>query len=188
MKSSVPTDNPDDVARYNVRVRGPIGEFMAFEHALLDKLFAQAARGSIEAYQSFRQHLLRHIRIEERLLLPMAEGKRGGKPLPLAARLRLDHGALAALMMLPPTARAFKAVKTVLESHNPLEETPGGIYDQCETLAGPEYGELLLQCEKRPPVPVSLWNDDSRVFQAARRALIRAGYAASLLENESEPE
>jgi hypothetical protein len=188
MKSSVPDNNPDDATRPNVPTRGPIGEFMASQHALLDSLLAQAARGNVEAYREFRQRLLRHIRIEERLLLPMAERKRGGELLPLAARLRLDHGALAALMMLPPARGTFQAVSGVLKAHNPLEETSGGIYDQCERLAGPEADELLLQCEKTPSVPVSPWIDDPKVLEAARRVLIRAGYAASLLEDKSEPE
>jgi hypothetical protein len=59
--------------------------------------------------------------IEERLLLPMAERKRGGESLPLAARLRVDHGALAALMTLPPTHGTFRAVNAVLKAHNPLK-------------------------------------------------------------------
>src|SRR6516162_5453828 len=103
MKSSLFSDDSDNAARPDIPARGPIGEFMVSEHALLDTLLAQAVRGSVEAYQGFRQRLLRHIRIEERLLLPTAEQKRSGEPLPLAARLRLDHGVLAALMMLPPT-------------------------------------------------------------------------------------
>jgi hypothetical protein len=45
---------------------------MASEHTSLEGLLAEAERGSVEAYQEFRQRLLRHIRIEERLLLPMS--------------------------------------------------------------------------------------------------------------------
>ena len=73
----------------------------------------------------------------------MAERKRGSEPLPLAARLRLDHGALAALMMLLPTHRTFRAVSAVLKAHNPLEENSGGVYDQCETLAGLDALSLI---------------------------------------------
>jgi hypothetical protein len=160
---------------------------MVFEHASLDALLAKAARGSVEAYREFRQRLLRHIRIEERLLLPMAEQKRGGEPLPLAPRLRLDHGALAALMMLPPNRGTFRAVSAVLKVHNPLEENAGGAYDQCEALAGQHVRELLLQCQQARPVPVSPWIANPKVLEAARRALIRANYAASLLD-ENEPE
>jgi hypothetical protein len=48
---------------------------MKSEHERLDGLLAQAAqRGSTVddgAYAAFRESLLRHIRIEERILLPM---------------------------------------------------------------------------------------------------------------------
>jgi hypothetical protein len=37
--------------------------------------------------------------MEEKVLLPFAQKKRGGEPLPIAAKLRLDHGALAALLV-----------------------------------------------------------------------------------------
>lgn len=162
--------------------RGPIAALMVSEHGLIDRLLAEAARGSVEAYREFRQRLLRHIRIEERLLLPMAARKRGGEPLAIAARLRLDHGALAALMMLPPHQSTFRAVSAVLREHNAIEENAGGVYELCETLADTEGGELLVQCEKVKPVPASPWSDDPKVLEAARRALIRAGYAAALLD------
>lgn len=43
------------------------------------------------AYAEFRVRLLRHW--EQRVLLPEARPARGGKPLPIASKLRLDHGA-----------------------------------------------------------------------------------------------
>jgi len=70
---------------------------------------------------------------------------------------------------------------------NPFEENSGGVYGQCETLAGPEANQLFSQCEKTQPVPVSPWIDRPKVMEAARRALIRAGYAPSLLD-EGDPE
>ena len=83
MKSLLPGDHLDNAARPILATRGLIGEFMTSEHASLDALLLEAARGSVEASREFRQQLLRHIKIEERLLLPMAEQKRGGEPLPL---------------------------------------------------------------------------------------------------------
>jgi Hemerythrin HHE cation binding domain len=187
MKSLLPSDHLDNARRPILATRGLIGEFMTSEHASLDALLLEAARGSVEAFREFRQQLLRHIKIEERLLLPMAEQKRGGESLPLAARLRLDHGALAALTMLPTTYGTFRAISAVLKAHNPLEEASGGVYDQCEALAGLDASELLSQCEQTPRVPMSRRLGDPKVFEAARRALIRAGYTPSLLD-EVEPE
>ncbi len=161
-----------------------LARLMSAEHSLLDELLATVAghsgAGDIEAYQRFREGLLRHIRIEERILLPMAERK-CGHPLPIAARLRLEHGALAALTMLPPGDGTFRAIRAILDAHNPLEEGEGGVYDQCERLAGPEIEQVLAQIASTPRVPVSAWVDSPRVFAAARRALARAGYDPALL-------
>jgi hypothetical protein len=110
----------------------------------------------------------------------MAERKQGAA-LPLAARLRLDHGALAALLMLPPVGHAFRAIRAVLDAHNPLEEVEGGIYEQCESLAGSEITELLAQIAATPRVPVSSWVDSPTVLAAAKRVLIHAGYDPKLL-------
>lgn len=158
---------------------------MAAEHSLLDELLTTAAGhcGVVDpgAYQLFRQRLLRHIRIEERILLPMAQRKRGGT-LPIAMRLRLDHGALAALLMLPPADYAFRAIRAVLDAHNPLEETGGGVYEQCDDLAGSDVAQLLAVISTTPPVPVSPWTDNPKVLAAAGRVLARAGYDTALLE------
>ncbi len=166
--------------------RGGLYEYIAAEHTLLDKLLAQASGrdGAIDsgAYERFRNGLLRHISIEEKILLPMARRQRGGAALPIAARLRLDHGALAALMMLPPVAHTFRAIRAVLDAHNPLEETQGGAYEQCESLADSEVDGLLAQSAVTPPVPVSPWIDSPKVLAAAKRVLARAGYGASLLD------
>lgn len=174
----------DDGRERSVR-RRRLAEFMIAEHVRLDQLLDQAARpdGAIDrgAYERFRNGLLRHIRIEEKILLPVAEQKRGGEALPIAAQLRLDHGALAALMMLPPVAHTFRAIRAVLDAHNPLEELQGGAYEQCESLAGSEVDELLARIAATPKVPVSPWVDSPKVLAAAKRVLARAGYDAALL-------
>jgi hypothetical protein len=167
-------------------LRGDLYALMTDEHAQLDVLLAKAAGedGAVdsEAYQCFRGRLLRHIRIEERILLPMAARKRG-EPLTIAGRLRMDHGALAALLMLPPVGHAFRAIRAVLDAHNPLEEMDGGVYEQCGLLAGSEIAELLTQIAATPQVPVSSWVDNPKVVAAAQRVLARAGHDPALLES-----
>jgi hemerythrin HHE cation binding domain-containing protein len=165
--------------------RGELYRFMKSEHERLDQLLAQAAErgGAVDggAYEGFRERLLRHIRIEERILLPMAQHKRGGEPLAIAPRLRLDHGALAALLMLPPVDYTFHAIRAVLDAHNPLEENEGGVYQQCEGLAGLEAAALLEHARATPRMPVSRWVDSPKVVASARRVLVRAGYDPALL-------
>jgi Hemerythrin HHE cation binding domain len=177
---------PAGHAKPNVRCPGLIFRSMRAEHVKLDDLLSQASDhyGAIgqAAYQRFREGLLRHIKIEEKILIPMCARRRGGDSLPIASRLRLDHGALAALMMLPPAAPTYRAIRALLRAHNPLEEGPGGAYDQCDRLAGSEVDELLARCAAAPPVPTSPWVDSPKVVAAARRSLARAGYEPALLD------
>jgi hypothetical protein len=85
---------------------GPIARYLADDHARLEALLTRGATDPA-AYADFRRGLLRHIGMEEEeILLPAAQRTRGGEPLPAAARLRLDHGALAALVPTPPGHRA----------------------------------------------------------------------------------
>src|SRR5262245_30995230 len=89
---SRPTPSPS-----GTMTRGAIARLLGDDHARLAGLLARAAADPA-AYAAFRRGLLRHIAMEEKILLPTAQRARGGKPLPLAGRLRLDHGALAALL------------------------------------------------------------------------------------------
>ena len=178
---------PADTGRTSGRPEPPhrIYEVMAAEHlrleALLDLMQSREQNANAETYQTFRETLLRHIRIEERVLLPIAKERSDGTPLALAARLRLDHGAFAAMMMLPPTPRVLAALRAILRVHNPLEDGPGGVYERCDELVGPGRQEMLLKIQKTPKVPVSPYVDSPSVFSAARRVLSRAGYDELLL-------
>jgi hypothetical protein len=170
--------------------RGELYRFMKLQHERLDQLLAQAAErdgaACDAAYEDFRERLLRHIRIEERILLPMAQRNRGGESLAMAPRLRLDHGALAALLMLPPVGHTFHALRAVLDAHNPLEENKGGVYEQCEALASSEADTLLEHALATPRIPVSRWVDSPKVVTSARRVLARAGYDPALLGSDDE--
>jgi hypothetical protein len=160
---------------------GPVARFLADDHARLDALLrrATAAPDTIDgaAYSAFRSGLLKHIGMEEKILLPAAQRARGGEPLPLAAKLRLDHGALAALLVPTPTPVIVAAIRHILTAHNALEEQPGGVYDSCEQLAGAEAEALLARLQSAPEVPVHAHVDGPRIMDATRRALERAGYS-----------
>jgi hypothetical protein len=137
---------------------GKIYRYLADDHRRLDGLLERAmsdpANIDASAYDQFRAGLLKHIGMEEKVLLPAAQKQRGGEPLPGAAKLRLDHGAIAALLVPTPTAPLVAAIRAILKAHNPIEEDPGGIYDQCEELSGAEgqemqdrgSGQLLHHC------------------------------------------
>ena len=157
-----------------------IHRYLADDHRRLDDLLdcAMADPENIDtaAYEQFRAGLLRHIGMEERVLLPAARKKRGGEPLPVAAKLRLDHGALTASVVPSPNAKVVAAIQTILKLHNPLEEDPGGMYDQCEELLAAEADQILRQLENFHAVKVLPHVNSPFVVEVARRALVRAGY------------
>lgn len=153
-----------------------IARLLGDDHARLDALLVRAPHDPI-AYAEFRKGLLRHIGMEEKILLPAAQRARGGEPLPEAARLRLDHGALAALLVPTPTPAILAALRGILARHNALEEGPAGVYAACERLAGPGLEALLAALAAAPEVPVHPHVDTPLVMDATRRALARAGYA-----------
>jgi hemerythrin-like domain-containing protein len=158
---------------------GQIHQYLAGDHrrfeALLARAMADPENIDAAAYAGFRTGLLRHIGMEEKVLLPAAQ-KRAGAPLPLAAKLRLDHGALVALLVPPPTKAIVAAIRAILERHNPIEEEEGGIYDQAERAAAAEAGEILSRLKNFPEVKVLPHVDNEFVMAAARRAVARAGY------------
>jgi hypothetical protein len=163
---------------------GKIYRYLAEDHARLDRLLERATARTdvIEplAYAEFRAGLLKHIGMEEKILLPAAQRLSGGEPLPIAAKLRLDHGALAALLVPTPTPAITAAIRNILKAHNALEEGPDGLYEKCETLAGAEAEQILAQLRGAREVKVAPHVDSPQVIEATRRALAKAGYDLEL--------
>jgi hypothetical protein len=130
--------------------------FLADDHARLDALLQRATISSAEigcsVYAEFRAGLLKHISMEEKLLLPAARRARGGEPLPLAAKLRLDHGALAALLVPMPTP-AIISTQALRESTKPVNISLRQRLTRCLPNCVP-----LLRCRWRsmPTAPESL--------------------------------
>ena len=140
-------------------MRGPIETFLTTDHARIDALLAKAERAdrSIESevYAQFRQALLRHIAMEEKVLLPYARDRRGGEPLPVARALRKDHGAIAALLVPSPTPTLCADLRAVLARHNPLEEGSEGLYAVCDVLAGDDAEQVVVRLRAQPDVPMA---------------------------------
>jgi iron-sulfur cluster repair protein YtfE (RIC family) len=81
-------------------------KYLADDHDRLDALLQRAAQtpGAIDmkSYAAFRKGLLRHISMEEKIVLPAIARLQGGRQASVADRLRLDHGAIVALLVPPP--------------------------------------------------------------------------------------
>jgi hypothetical protein len=159
---------------------GPIHSFLADDHLrlseLLDRAICRPEQIDLAAYAEFRAGLLRHIAMEEKVLLPFAQNKHGNKPLPIAARLRLDHGALAALFVPTPTVGIIATIRAILEQHNPIEEGAGGFYEMCEACAESEAELLLNRLRSTPDVRVSPHSDGPKIVEFTKSAVERAGY------------
>ena len=158
----------------------PLYQFFTQDHRRIEDLLEKATEDKhtikLDFYHQFRTGLLKHIKMEEKILFPAAQKANGGNPLPLTARLRLDHGALTALMVIPPTPELIKVLRHILEKHDLLEEEPGGMYDLCESLTEVETRRILENLQQVTEVPVQPLNHSDFVIGAARRALERAGY------------
>jgi len=158
----------------------PVSQYLSQDHRRLEDALRRAtSSGDIiapEPYMEFRGGLLRHIGMEEKILLPAAQAAQGGSPLRLAARLRLDHGALAALLVLTPTFAIVNAILHILERHNAIEEGPEGVYAQCEALAGFDANTIIARLQAAPPVSMNPYTDNATARESARQALKRAGY------------
>lgn len=159
---------------------GGLYRFLADDHERLANLISELEQvDDIAAdvrYIEFRQGLLRHIAMEEKVLLPYARDRNGGAPLSIAGRIRLDHGALAALLAPTPTARIMTTIRKILEAHNPIEEDPGGLYDTIEELAGSDLDMLIDRVRSVREVKLAPHSDSPRALDSMREAVRRAGY------------
>jgi Hemerythrin HHE cation binding domain len=160
---------------------GPITRFLEDDHQRLEKLLNKAIitgdRIDQGHYDEFRAGLLRHIGMEEKILLPAAQRSNGGAPLSIAATLRLDHGAIAALLMPTPTPELITLLRSILNKHNEVEEGPDGLYATCDKLAGAQTEDLMAKLRAAPALAVLPHSDTPAMLGAVRRALERAKYA-----------
>jgi len=161
-------------------MNGRLYHFFEQDHSRLDDLLAKATANSPQVdealYHEFRTGLLKHIKLEEKIIFKAAQQANGGEALPLQAKLRLDHGALTSFMVVPPTPEVIKIIVELLKEHNRLEEEPGGMYDQCEQLTNLQVDELFMQIEAMEDVPVHPYNTADYALEAAKRSLTRAGF------------
>jgi hypothetical protein len=161
-------------------MNGPLYKFFVEDHRRLEKLLNRATAGApkydANAYGEFRVGLLKHIKMEENVIIPAAQKIRDGVPLAIAPKLKLDHGALVALLVPPPSPTVVKALRGIMSDHNRAEESQGGLYDLCERLAGERIGELMKKVEDVAEVPAVPHKTGPDILEATKRALKRAGY------------
>lgn len=132
-------------------------EYLSSDHERLDELLTASLRddGMIDAesYNEFRRGLLRHIAIEEKILLPEIRRRRGATV--VEEQIHLDHAALASLLVPPPTRTEIETIRSILEKHNPLEENEGGLYETFEELTRDELDQMMERLHAVPQIPLS---------------------------------
>ena len=162
-----------------------ISDFLEKDHLRLEEALRRATesgdRITPSAFAEFREGLLRHIGMEEKILFPEARKAAGGKPLPFMEQLHLDHGALAALLVPTPNAASINAIRTILSRHNTLEEGSHGFYRRFETLPGLDAPAVLARLRAAPPVALNPHNDSPIALESMQAAVSRAGYAELVL-------
>lgn len=168
-----------------------IARFLTEDHRRLEQLLDRAGLrgGEIDSvpYEEFRAGLLRHIGMEEKILFPAIQRAQQGQadsvlvpPLgSLLARLRLEHGALAALLMPSPTPAILATIRCILQRHDEIEESPGGPYEVGDNLSSKEAAKILAALCVAPTVNVLPHSDSPAVTTTLHRALARAGYSLS---------
>lgn len=166
-------------------MQGPIMSYLEYDHARLDHLLKSAAavvRDDVhpDEYARFRSGLLRHIGLEERILFPMMAKHWGVEMIPDVRQIHLDHGAIASLLMVPPTPSVIAALRGILHLHDRLEEKEGGVYQACEEFSGRQSRDIAIKLMSAPPVPVAPINRRPEVLEMTQRALHRAGYFVAL--------
>ncbi len=117
--------------------------------------------------------------MEEKILLPAMSRLLGGRPFPDAAKLRLDHGALAALLMPTPTPAILSAIHAILGAHNEVEEGPDGLYAAGDHLMDSEADSLVARLRAAQEVAVMPHSESPVVMKTLRASLERAGYHPS---------
>lgn len=156
---------------------GPVTEFLTRDHERLDALLARSIadpdRFDYDAYAEFREGLLRHIAVEEKILMPEAKKRLGEQP-PGFSQIRLEHSAIALLLVPTPDHALMREIRSILEQHNPKEEGPQGLYAVCERLVGAEADAILERARNAPKVPVARHYDGPRSHRTAVSALAYA--------------
>lgn len=144
-------------------MKGPLHDFFDADHRRLDGLLrlAMSEPGRIDPapFGEFRAGLLRHIGMEEKVLFAAASRARHDR-LPIFAMLRVDHGAIASLLVPTPTPEIVADLLSVLGPHNRREEDPGGVYDICDEAIGASSAERLVgELASFPTPPLKEHND-----------------------------
>lgn len=119
---------------------------------LLDGCLTDERAVDLRRFEEFRRRQLRHVALEERVLMP-ALARRLGAPPVFQNGLRKDHASVAALCVAEPNPDFLVDLRELLAWHNRGEEAPGGLYALCGEHLG---GDSALDEEAAKLAPLVL--------------------------------
>ncbi len=88
-----------------------------------------------------------------------------------AARLKLDHSAIALLLVPAPRPDIGRALRSILGPHNEIEEAPSGFYAECDDLLADRVSAVLESMRAYPDVLLAPYQDGDRVERMIRDAI-----------------
>ncbi len=94
---------------------------------MLDRCLLPSGAVDLRRFDEFRRFALRHVMIEERVLMPLLERRLGRAPA-FQNAMRKDHEAIAALCVPTPDPEWIGDLRELMTYHNQVEEQPGGFY------------------------------------------------------------
>lgn len=133
----------------------------------------------LASFDRFRHHLLWHVAVEERLVMP-ALVKALGRPPPTAQGMRKDHAGIAALCVPRPEREWVENLRDLLDEHYRVEESAGGFYEACErTLPADVQAALVAAIEALPPLQLGAFTEGPLVRAQLKGVLEAVGISAS---------
>lgn len=156
-----------------------IRSYLEDDHRLLTELLSRAdadRRLDLASFEAFRARLLRHIGIEEKVLLATVR-EILGEPIARARRIRVEHGAIASLLVPTPDVALVGEIRALLRTHDALEEgdprdpAAEGVYAECDRILGARADALAMQARAFPEVPPAKHFDGPNVVRTAAEAL-----------------
>ncbi len=156
---------------------GPIAASFTAEHRALTRLLeACLTPGGVDAarFDTFRQRVLHHIAVEEKVLLPALERKLGRRAL-LHNALRRDHAGIAALCVPAPNRDWVESLMALLEQHHRVEEDRGGFFAECDAQLRDELPALFAAVEALPPLQLAPFTQGRRVRDQLAEVMLATG-------------
>ncbi len=155
-----------------------VTRYLVSDHRHLEDLLARAAAPvdlDLAAFAELRAGLLRHIAVEEKLLLGTVRRIPGGLAPEDAHRLRIEHAALTSLLVPTPDRALLGEIERLLRDHAGREEGATGVFARCELILGAKASSALAKRARAyPRVPLAPHFDGQGVVRTAREALASA--------------